>query len=84
MVTFSSLSRQSLLRPDDLNMPNNIFTIGHSTHPIDTFLELLHQHGVTAVCDVRSSPYSKFNPQFNREDLKLRLSECGIKYVFKK
>jgi len=63
-------------------MPKTIFTIGHSTHPIDAFLELLKQHGITAVCDVRSSPYSQFNPQFNREDLKLGLGECGIKYVF--
>ena len=63
-------------------MPKTIFTIGHSTHPIDVFLELLKEHEVTAVCDVRSSPYSQFNPQFNREDLKFGLSECGIKYVF--
>lgn len=63
-------------------MRKTIFTIGHSTHPVDVFLELLKQHGVTAVCDVRSSPYSQFNSQFNREDLKLGLSECGIKYVF--
>jgi uncharacterized protein (DUF488 family) len=63
-------------------MSNTVLTIGHSTHTIDAFLALLKQHDVTAVCDVRSSPYSQFNPQFNREELKVRLREEGIKYVF--
>lgn len=59
-----------------------IFTIGHSTHPIGRFIELLQQHGVTAVADVRSSPYSRFNPQFNRKALTASLHEAGIGYVF--
>lgn len=59
-----------------------IFTIGHSTHTIEQFLALLKQHGITALCDLRSKPYSRFNPQFNREHLKQQLSESGIAYVF--
>jgi len=59
-----------------------IFTIGHSTHRIERFVELLHKHGITALADVRSSPYSRFNPQFNRESLKKTLRENGINYVF--
>lgn len=59
-----------------------IFTIGHSTHPIDAFIALLRQHGVTALADVRSSPYSRFNPQFNKDALVRELQVQGIKYVF--
>ena len=59
-----------------------IFTIGHSNHPIERLEELLREHGVTAVADVRSAPYSAFNPQFNRETLAGWLREAGIRYVF--
>jgi len=63
-------------------MQEAIFTIGHSTHTIDGFIGLLNRHDITAVCDVRSKPYSRINPQFNREDLKRSLRKCGIAYVF--
>jgi uncharacterized protein (DUF488 family) len=59
-----------------------LFTIGHSTHSWEKFLELLRQHRIDAVADVRSSPYSQFNPQFNREPLQLALRQAGISYVF--
>jgi hypothetical protein len=42
---------------------------GHSTHPIEAFVDLLRRHGVTALADVRSAPYSRYNIQFNREPL---------------
>ena len=59
-----------------------IHTIGHSNHPIDRFLGLLQPHGITAVADVRSTPYSRFNPQFRREKLQATLAGAGIQYVF--
>jgi uncharacterized protein (DUF488 family) len=59
-----------------------VFTIGHSIHPQKRFIGLLLQHHITALCDVRSKPYSRVNPQFNREELKESLRECSIKYVF--
>lgn len=59
-----------------------IFTIGHSTHSIDMFMGLLKMHDILAVCDVRSSPYSRFNPQFNREALRDSLRDQGTSYVF--
>jgi len=59
-----------------------IYTIGHSTHPIERFVELLQEHGITAVVDVRSAPYSRFNPQFNREPLAAELKQGEIRYVF--
>jgi len=66
---------------DSKNM-NEVFTIGHSTHTIERFIELLLMHAITALCDVRSSPYSKFNPQFNREVLQPELKGHGIAYVY--
>ena len=59
-----------------------IFTIGHSTHAIKDFIELLSRHSISVVADVRSSPRSQFNPQFNRQELKKSLGVMGIKYVF--
>lgn len=63
-------------------MNQMLFTIGHSNHPIETFIELLHRHGVTAVGDVRSHPYSRYVPQYSREPLKAALTRAGIAYVF--
>ena len=59
-----------------------IYTVGHSNHPIERFTALLQQHGIGAVADVRSTPYSRFNPQFNREALKAALASVGIQHVF--
>lgn len=59
-----------------------VFTIGHSTHASDFFLGLLTQHHISAIADVRSSPFSRFNPQFNREVLSRELHTHKIKYVF--
>jgi uncharacterized protein (DUF488 family) len=63
-------------------MQKTVFTIGHSTHGQERFIDLLVQHGITALCDVRSKPYSRVNPQFNREDLKRALKDRSIAYVF--
>jgi uncharacterized protein (DUF488 family) len=59
-----------------------VFTIGHSTHSIDEFIDLLHLHGVNVVADVRSVPYSRIQPQFNRESLSKALKAHYIIYVF--
>lgn len=59
-----------------------IYTVGHSNHPIDRFIGLLQAHGITALADVRSTPYSRFNPQFRREKLHAVLAAAGIQYVF--
>lgn len=59
-----------------------IFTIGHSTHPIEHFVGLLQQHGIQWLGDVRSTPFSRFNPQFNRASLSQSLGAVGIKYEF--
>ena len=59
-----------------------IYTIGHSDHSIEKFLGLLKQHGITAIADVRSAPYSRHHPQFNKEALAASLEKEGVKYVF--
>lgn len=59
-----------------------LYTVGHSVHPIDHFIDILKMNKIDAVADVRSSPYSKFTPQFNREHLKKSLKGDGMRYVF--
>lgn len=59
-----------------------VFTIGHSNHPIGAFLMLLERHRAMAVADVRSVPYSRRHPQFNRRTLERSLGERGIRYLF--
>ncbi len=60
----------------------DLYTIGHSTHPIDRFLQLLDDWGIQCLVDVRTTPYSRFNPQFNRSALQNSLTQRGIKYVY--
>jgi uncharacterized protein (DUF488 family) len=63
-------------------MAYELFTIGHSNHPLRRFLELLARHGIELLCDVRSTPYSRFNPQFNREPLQAALEAGGVGYLY--
>lgn len=60
----------------------SVLTIGHSTHPWKHFASLLHGAGATAVADVRTSPYSRRYPQFNRDALREKLGGEGVLYVF--
>ena len=57
-----------------------IFTIGHSTHPIEDFLALLSQHEIKLLADVRSYPSSKRWPHFNQEELSRAVERTGIEY----
>lgn len=59
-----------------------VYTIGHSKHSLDEFAGLLTRHGVTALADVRSAPFSRFSPHFNKDALARELKARGIKYVF--
>lgn len=59
-----------------------IYTIGHSRHNIDNFIELLKRNGINCICDVRSMPYSKFAEQFNQNNLKDELKKNNIEYLF--
>ena len=59
-----------------------IYTIGHSNVQPHEIVELLRSSGIEAVLDVRSSPYSRHAPQFNREDLAEQLELSGIQYSY--
>jgi uncharacterized protein (DUF488 family) len=59
-----------------------LFSVGHSNHELDQFIALLVGASVTAVADVRSAPYSRRQPQFNRPRLEGALQQRGIAYVF--
>ena len=61
---------------------NRVLTIGHSTLSLETFLAMLERARVTAVADVRSSPFSRRVPHFSRNELRVALKARGIKYVF--
>lgn len=63
-------------------MKTTIFTVGHSTHSAEKLRELLLRNGITAVADVRSTPFSRHNPQFNQQTLQADLKRAGIAYVF--
>ena len=62
--------------------PPVVYTVGHSTLPLEDFVGVLTRNEITGLADVRSSPYSRFNPQFNREPLNDELRVRSISYVF--
>lgn len=57
-----------------------LFTIGHSTRPAEEFLELLREHDIKQVVDVRRIPGSNKHPQFNADSLTASLNDAGIGY----
>ena len=63
-------------------MNREIFTIGHSNHSIEKFVDLLKLYKIQVVADVRSAPYSKLYPQFNKSQLQASLKQQGILYVY--
>lgn len=58
-----------------------VFTIGHSTRPLEKLIGLLQGHGVTRVVDVRTIPKSRHNPQYNADVLPAGLAQAGIGYT---
>lgn len=59
-----------------------LFTIGHSSLAVEVFLELLLRFGITDIADVRSSPYSRYMPRYNRETVREILQASNIQYHF--
>jgi len=59
---------------------STIWTIGHSTRPIDEFIGLLRAHQIDRLVDVRTVPRSRFNPQFNMDTLTQSLRDAGLQY----
>ena len=63
-------------------MTNNLFTIGYASFSITDFISTLQQHNITALVDVRSAPYSKYKPEFKKDNLNKVLTENSISYIF--
>jgi Uncharacterized conserved protein len=61
-------------------MTQRVFTVGHSTHPIEDFVRLLEAHSVEQIVDVRTIAKSRHNPQFGEDQLRVSLPEHGIEY----
>jgi uncharacterized protein (DUF488 family) len=69
--------------PDDpLPAPAPIYTIGYGSRTMDEFLSVLAANAIEYLIDIRSSPYSRFKPEFSRRELELRLKERGIRYLY--
>jgi uncharacterized protein (DUF488 family) len=64
-----------------VEMENFVLTIGHSTRPVQEFIALLQENGVSRIIDVRTIPRSRHNPQFNRDTFPETLAQAGIRYT---
>jgi uncharacterized protein (DUF488 family) len=70
------------MQSQDAQKLADIYTIGHSNHPIEQFLDLLDLHHINTVADVRSQPYSRRHPQYSRNALREELGGRDIRYCF--
>ena len=61
-----------------------LYTVGHSTRPLDEFLKILHAHSIQVLIDIRAFPVSRRMPHFNRESLEESLAKENIQYVWMK
>jgi uncharacterized protein (DUF488 family) len=68
--------------PISLKKKLGFLSIGYGRRTIAHFITLLHQHQVACLIDVRSRPFSRFNPDFSRKRLESHLAAAGIEYVF--
>lgn len=65
-----------------MGAPPAVWTVGHSNHELEAFLELVRCHQITCLVDVRSHPYSRYASHFNRDELQVAVQACGIRYAF--
>ena len=61
---------------------NILYTVGHSNHTIEFFIDLLQRHKINIIVDVRSVPYSRYCTQFNKKNLSVVLEAANIHYIF--
>jgi uncharacterized protein (DUF488 family) len=65
-----------------MSSPLAIWTIGHSNHDLDRFAHLLAGERIEFLVDVRSYPYSRFAPHFNRDEIETTMNAQGVRYLF--
>ena len=58
-----------------------IFAIGHSNYPYEKFLNMIKKYNINCIVDIRKTPYSRYNIQYNREYLSKKLKEDGYLYI---
>lgn len=68
----------------EINDYVSVYAIGHSTRPLNKFVELLQAHQIEILADIRTIPRSRANPQFNQDNLSRELPNAGIRYVHMK
>ena len=66
---------------DQKNDQTTVYTIGHSNFRFERFLNLLNSNGIEVLVDIRSIPFSKYAPQFNKDTIKMKLEDAGIEYL---
>jgi uncharacterized protein (DUF488 family) len=59
-----------------------VYTIGHSNHPLERFMELLERYEIELLVDIRTSPFSRFSRHFSQEPLRNAIQGAGLKYLF--
>jgi uncharacterized protein (DUF488 family) len=64
------------------NTTITIYSVGHSNQPLAAFLALLQRHDIQSLVDVRSAPYSRYVPHFNRPELEYAVEREGIRYLY--
>lgn len=68
-------------KPEGNRRRVTLWTVGHSTRSLDDFIALLQAHGIRRLVDVRTIPRSRYNPQFNKDQLPESVKRAGIQYV---
>jgi len=79
---FERLDGGQIHAPAGGSSVTGLYTIGHSNHSLDGFLSLLSEHQIAVLVDVRSSPWSKFNPHFARPSLRAAVLGLGVNYFW--
>lgn len=60
----------------------DIYAIGHSNYPLDKFLDMINKYDINCIVDIRETPYSKYNVQYNKEDFNRTLKKLGYTYIY--
>ncbi len=68
--------------PGAANAMIPIFTIGYGSRALDDLVRVLKAHDIEYLIDIRSAPYSRFKPEFSKNDLEAALHQCAIRYVY--
>lgn len=60
----------------------DVYAIGHSNYPLEKFLDMINKYDINCIVDIRETPYSKYNVQYNKEDFNKTLKKLGYTYIY--